>query len=241
MNMRILALVLWIALPMPAALAQQREEVFPKIYEVKYRSPEDIARILEGFASRIAISPTFKTITVIATEKGHVVIAELIRKYDVPARAIELQFHLVRASASGSGTKDALPSAIRGVINDIAALTRYKSFELLDTPVLRAYEGKDVSLSGKGAYFYMIGVGQGGPSIVTLDKKREIQLNDFHIDFTIPFASADPKSSYRNIGVRTALNIGDGETVVVGASQIQEEAAGHGAAIITIVTARILN
>lgn len=241
MSMRTIALVLCLVLPMPAALSQEKEEwPVTRIYEVKYRSPGDIAKLLEGFGIKISVSDAFKTISLMTIEKQHAVIAELIRKYDVPARTIELQFHLVRASAAGAPPKETLPAGIRGVIHEIATLTRYKTFELLDTPVLRATEGKDASLTGQGHYEYAILIGRGGPSIVALDKKREIRLDAFTIRLSVPVTTIDGKLVYRNVGVETALSIGDGESVVVGASQIQAEAAGAGAAIITIVSARIL-
>ncbi len=225
----------------PSAIAQQRVEAVPKIYEIKWRSAEDLARLLLGFASHISTSERFNTLTATATEKDHEVISALIRKYDVAARTIEFQFYLIKASTAGEGIKDGLPDKVRKVINEVAALTRYKSFELLDGPVLRTNEGKGASLSGKGQYFYTVALGAGGGSIVTTEQgKRQIRVDVFAIQFSIPVAASEQKPIFKDVGVSTSFTIGDGETVVLGASQIQQESREPGAAIITVVTARIL-
>lgn len=244
MKRSIIAALLTGLLSVPLAWSQDEEKVVPKVYEIKWRSASEIEQLVLGFRGyihNIAHSDSFKTLTVTATEKGHAVIAELIRKYDVPAKTIEFQFYLVKASASGEGIKDGLPDKIRKVLNEVAALTRYKSFEMLDAPTVRISEGKKAGLSGKVPYFYYLDFGE-GIAIVTMEQgKRQIRVNEFGINFAVPSGYEGQKPLFREVGVHTSFSLGDGETIVVGASQIQEEAKSPGAAIIIVVTAKILD
>ena len=239
MTMRRVALMLLvIALSAPAVTAQH-EQMVPKLYPVKWRTPEEIARLLDGFAPRITAS-SMQTITVVANEQTHVAIAELIRKYDVPAKTIDFQFYLIKASAAGEGIKDGVPDKIRRVIGDIAALTRYRSFELLDAPTVRATEGRNVTVSGKGVYFYTLSIAGRGTSVVTTEKSRQIQVGEFHVSFSVPTGSMEGKSMFRDVGVATSFNIQDGETLVVGASHIRDDPKETGSAIITVVTGKVI-
>ena len=234
---------LMLALTVPCAWSQQGDEVVSKIYQMKWRSADEIAGVVEGFRDHhttISISGSFNTLTVRSTEKNHTVIGELIRKYDVPAKTIEFQFYLIKATSSAEGMKDGLPGPIRKVMTEVAGLTRYKGFESVDAPVLRASEGKQAHLSGKGQYFY--GLGLKGVRIVLTDTgKRQIRVDEFSVNFAIPTGYSEKQYLVRDVGVNTSFTIGDGETIVVGASQIREESKDQGAALITVVTARVLD
>jgi hypothetical protein len=235
---RVVLMLLVIALSAPAVTAQH-EQMVPKLYPVKWRTPEEIARLLDGFAPRITAS-SMQTITVVANEQTHVAIAELIRKYDVPAKTIDFQFYLIKASVSGDGIKDGVPDKIRRVIGDIAVLTRYRSFELLDSPAVRATEGRDVVLSGKGVYFYRLSISGRGTTVLADEKSRRIHVNDFDIGFSIPTYGVDGKPGFRDVGVRTSFDMQDGETLVVGASHIRDDPKETGSAIITVVTGKVV-
>src|SRR5207247_10166094 len=138
---------------------------------------------------------------------GHTLLQNLIQKYDVPARTVEFQFYLIKAMAAGEGLKDGLPDEIKKVVSDVAALTRFKSFELLDSPVVRASEGKEIDISGKGTYFYSLELGGRGVSIVTTDeKKQQILVDRFGIHFSIPTGLGDSQLSLREVGDLSSLS-----------------------------------
>ena len=241
MKRKILALML--ALTVPCAWSQQPQEVVSKIYQMKWRSADEIAGVVAGFRdgqTDFSVSPSFNTLTVRTNEKNHIVIGELIRKYDVPAKTIEFQFYLIKATSAAEGMKDGLPEKIRKVMAEVAGLTRYKGFESVDAPVLRASEGKQSQLSGKGQYFY--GLSLKGVRIVLTDTgKRQIRVDEFGVNFSIPTGYSEKQYLIRDVGVNTSFTIGDGETIVVGASQIREESKDQAAALITVVTARVID
>jgi len=214
-----------------------------KVYQIKWRNAVEITGVLAGFVgARLSASNAFNTITVTTDpDVDQAVFQNLIQKYDVPPRTVEFQYYLIKASAPGQGLKDGLPDKIKKVVNEVAALTRFKSFELLDSPVVRASEGKEIDLSGKGIYFYSLSLGGRGVSIVTTDdKKQQVLVDRFGVHFSIPTHPGFADSKFRDVGVTTSLRLGDGETVVVGASQIQDHTKEPAAAIITVVTGKIV-
>ncbi len=239
-------------------MAQQKEGVAPKIYEIKHREPNDIAGLLTSMdmgLGSVSINPAFNTITVRTNEQGHAAVADLIRKYDVPLRTIEFQFFLIQANATGEGLKNGLPEKVQKALKEIASLTRYKGFEIIDAPFLRTQEDpirnrRPVGIKGKGIYNYTISIADA--LINTEENKRLIRIGGFNITFTRPFGdeslvtevnpSGGPGVKKVNLSVvaelSTPFSIAEGEIVVLGASQVESKQLGP--AIITIVTAKIL-
>src|SRR5206468_8017321 len=108
-------------------------------------------------------------------------------------------------------------------------------------PLFARAKEKEIDISGKGTYFYSLELGGRGVSIVTTDeKKQQILVDRFGIHFSIPTGLGDSKLALRDVGVVTSLTLGDGETIVVGASQIQDHSKEPAAAIITVVTGKIV-
>src|SRR5436309_11292244 len=104
MKARLLVPILATMLASTPALSQQKAEPGARIYEIKWRNAEEIAKLLRGFVGGfIDASESFNTVTVVGSEKEHEVISALLRKYDVPARTIEFQFYIIRATTSGEG------------------------------------------------------------------------------------------------------------------------------------------
>lgn len=229
--------------------AQQKDELTPKIYEIKWQRADEIARLLVGLdVVQVVGFSTFNTLTVRANEQGHMAVADLIRKYDVPEKTIEFQFFLIKARTTGDGLKDGVPDKVQKVIKDVAGLTRYKSFEVIDAPFLRTQGGKMSQLNGQGIYNYgiRISVQKGQPAVSAEDKRREIRIDSFSIDFLAPGVlpqgkPAPPGPNVKPMGsLTTSFNIVEGDIVVIGASQAEQEGKEPGSAIITVVTARIL-
>ncbi len=134
------------------AWPQEPKERTTKMYQLKWRNARDIAGLLGALGCCFSVSDGFNTISATTDSTGHTLLQNLIEKYDVPARTVEFQFYLIKATAAGEGLKDGLPDKIKKVVSEVAALTRFTSFELLDSPVVRASEGKEIDISGKGTY-----------------------------------------------------------------------------------------
>jgi hypothetical protein len=236
----VLIFALLVAAPI---LAQQKEGLTAKVYEVKNRRVDDIFKLLIGLDVNLvneSINSAFNTFTVRADEQGHAKVAELIRKYDTPIRTIEFQFFLIKASTIGEGLKNGLPEKVQKAVKELASLTRYKGFELIDAPFLRTREGSSTSaINGEGIYNYRITLSN--PEISTETNKRQIKIWQFYIDFSREKVFSDGKKSQKNIAqLSTAFNIDEEAVVIIGASNVEREERDPGTAIITIVTAKIL-
>lgn len=244
MTKMISGLLIIAALMSSSVWAQQKEELTPRIYEIKWQRAEDIQRLLVGMnVEVVALNFAFNTITVRANEQGHIAVADLIRKYDVSEKTIEFQFFIIKARTTGEGLKDGVPERVQKVIRDIAGLTHYKSFEVIDSPFLRTQEGKQSQIEGKGIYDYgiRISVRKGEPVVSAEDKRRDIRVDSFNMSFQVPAVLPDGKSSVKTVGnLSTSFNIIEGDIVVIGASQVEQDGKDPGSAIITVVTATIL-
>jgi hypothetical protein len=236
----VLAIALFLATPI---LSQEKEGLTTKVYDIKHKDASAIAQLLMTLdvgssPGSISMNPVFNTVTIRANEQGHAAAADLIRKYDVPAKTIEFQFYLIKGSATGEALKEGLPVKVQGALHELASVMQYKfkGFELIDAPYIRTQEGtlSMANLTGKGIYNYKI-------TLSRIMVKSQIQIGDFQIYFSVPSISTDGKLSSKNVAeLATPFSIAEGEIVVLGASQIDREGKEPGAAIITIVTARIL-
>jgi hypothetical protein len=251
---RISSLFMVAVLIVSTAWAQKTEGLVAKVYEIKNRKVEDIIPLLVGMNVEVlvnSINRALNTVTVRANSEGHSVVEALIKKYDIPRKTIEFQFFLIRAATAGEALKDGLPEKVQKVIKEIAGLTKYKSFEVIDSPFIRVQEESQASLSGKGTYDYGImlqvrgGVSTGSGEL----NNRQIRIDRFQITFSDSksWAEALKNVSKTPIGpmpspqsLDTSFNIAENETVVIGASQVDSGANASEIAIITVVTAKVL-
>jgi len=233
-----------------STIAANKQEF--KIYELKHRTAKSIVNLLPP---RVEIYPNmeFNTISVTASSEMHESIASILEKYDVPnvpTKTIQFQFFMVKASNSDNAArsiadlkKAGLPEKALTALNEVAGLTRYKGFELIDAPTLLAREGNDAGLSGQIANGqYSLGLSRieviGGDSIFYEDK---IRIANFVANFDIR-QSSQPAGSlggprYNRIGINTTLEFSSDEPVVIGG--IAGNDGVSDISVITIVTATI--
>jgi len=215
-----------------------------KVFEVKYRDPFSLANVLTRLTSGFkgaGITPNseFKTLTVRDFPENLVAIEEALKRLDTPGAPptnIELHMHVLLASNAGSGSLD-VPAELKDVLAELRGTLNYKTYELAASVVQRLTETSQV-LQGNGTaevpggnagvpnlslpyeyYLRSVSLVQnatGGPSV---------QIADFSFN-----ASTD-KDRAR---VQTALNLRDGEKVVVGTAAIRNRA------LVIVLTAKLL-
>ena len=215
-----------------------------KVFEVKYRDPGSLANVLSRLTSgfkgaAISASTEFRTITVRDFPENLTTIEEAIKRLDTPAAPrpnIELHMHALIASNSGGGGRE-VPAEIKDVLAQLQGTLNYKNYELAASVVQRLTETQR-GMNGQGTaeipgtpgalnvsmpYEYFIGA-------VSLSQDPagafSVQIGDFSFS-TI----SDNKDKAR---VQTALNLRDGEKVVVGTATIRSRA------LVVVLTAKLI-
>jgi hypothetical protein len=215
-----------------------------KVFEVKYRDPFSLANVLTRLTSGFkgaGITPNneFKTLTVRDFPENLVTIEEALKRLDTPGAPptnIELHMHVLLASNAGSGSVD-VPPELKDVLAELRGTLNYKTYELAASVVQRLTETPR-GLQGSGTaevasgnpgtpnfimpYEYFLGAvslvqnATGGPSV---------QIGEFS------FSAISDKDRAK---VNTALNLRDGEKVVVGTAAIRNRA------LVVVLTAKLL-
>jgi hypothetical protein len=225
--------------------ADPRENIFTKgfrtkIFAVKYRNVDRLAAVLRSLmssgAASISASSEFKSITVRDFPENLATMEEALQRLDTPSAPrpnIELHMHVLIASNTRGrpgGTTAPVPAELRDVLKQLGETLTYQNYELvtsdvqrLTTEMTRAVEVKGTAeLSGENptapslsmVYNHdlqsvsLIQTATGGPTV---------EIGYFRFTALI---DKDPPG----VGIGTALNLRDGEKVVVGTANMRNRA-----------------
>ena len=224
-----------------------------KIFEVKYRDAESIAKVLRQLGSgfrgaSISANSEFKTVTVRDFPENLATIEEALKRLDTPAAPrsnIELHMHVLIASNSSAGESPAsaqLPAELKDVLTQLRATLNYRNYELATSVVQRLTEtprglrGKGIAEisrtqapvgSGNLPYEYVI-------NMVTLNSTATgatiVQIGEFAFTTGLTSQALDNRTQ-----VQTALNLRDGEKVVVGTATLGDRA------LIIVLSAKVVS
>jgi hypothetical protein len=232
----------------PAVLAQQpsttpekpkddfvtERQFKSKIFEVKYREPHSMANVLRQLGSGfkgagISANSEFKTLTVRDFPENLVTIEEAIKRLDTPAdrpSGVQMHMHVLLASnRTGAPPAGEIPAELKDVITELRGTLTYRNYELV-TSVLQRLTETNRGHNGSGLTQV-----PGNQSNVTT-AQYEYSVNQLSF---VPSASGaqaiqiqDFIFSLNGDGIRgrvqTALNLRDGEKVVVGTATITDRA-----------------
>ena len=214
-----------------------------RVFEVKYRDPNSLLSALYNLGSgfkgaAMSANSEFRTITVRDFPENLATIEEALKRLDVPAAprpSIELHMHVVIASNSG-GTATEVPADLKDVLTQLRGTLNYRNYELAASIVQRLAETPR-GLQGSGTaelpstnpaspesvmrYDYFIN----NVSLVqNASGATSVQIAEFA--FVAP--------STERVKVQTALNLRDGEKVVVGTATIRNRA------LVIVLTAKLI-
>jgi type II secretory pathway component GspD/PulD (secretin) len=232
----------------PAALAQQpnttqekpkedfvtERQFKSKIFDVKHREPSSIANVLRQLGSGfkgagISANNEFKTLTVRDFPENLATIEEAIKRLDTPAAppsSVQMHMHVLMASNRvGTTPAGEIPVELKDVITELRGTLTYRNYELI-TSVLQRLTETNRGLNGSGLaqvpgaqsgittarYEYYVNQLSFVPSA---SGAQSIQIQDFV--FTLAGEGIQGR-------VQTALNLRDGEKVVVGTATINDRA-----------------
>jgi len=219
-----------------------------KVFEVKYRDAASLAKVMQPLGSgfkgaSVWANSEFKTITIRDFPENLATIEEALKRLDTPAAPrpnIELHMYvLVASNTSGAGdTPAAVPTELKDVLTQLRGTLNYRNYELVASVVQRLTESNrgwqgngtaEVSSGNSGIpnlnlpYRYNIG----SVSLVqNATGAPTVQINEFS------FTTLNERD---NAQVQTALNLRDGEKVVVGTATIKSRA------LVIVLTAKVLN
>lgn len=225
-----------------------------KVFEVKYRDVDSLAKVLRSLGSGFkgaSISPNseFKTLTVRDFPENLATIEEALKRLDtpgVPRPNIELHMYVLIASNtggnSGGTTAPQVPAELKDVLTQLRETLSYRNYELATTVVQRLTETSR-GLRGKGTT-QISGSPPAGGSVnlpyeylinsVTLASPSTgasiIQIGEFSFSTGLTSTTLDNRTQ-----VQTALNLRDGEKVVVGTTTLGDRA------LIIVLTAKLVN
>ena len=219
-----------------------------KVFEVKYRDAGKLAGVLQGLGSRsasVSANSEFKTITVRDYPENLVIMEEALKRLDTPVAPrpnIELHMHVLVASNTTGNKGDStaqVPAELKDVLTQLRETLSYRHYELATSVVQRLTTDTPRGVEGKGTleisredlnapniqmpYEYNI-------NFVSLVQNATdgptVQINEFR------FGAVTDKD---HAGVQTALNLRDGEKVVVGTATIRNRA------LIVVLSAKVVN
>ena len=215
-----------------------------KVFEVKYRDPNSLANVLTRLTSGFkgaGITPNaeFKTLTVRDFPENLATIEEALKRLDTPGAPrpdIELHMHVLLASNVGSAGLD-VPTELKDVLTELRGTLNYKNYELAASVVQRLTETSSV-LQGNGT----AEVSSGNSGVPNLSMPYEYYIRSVSLvpnpggaqslqiaDFAFTSSTGNDRAR-----IQTALNLRDGEKVVVGTATIRSRA------LIVVLTAKLL-
>lgn len=224
-----------------------------KIFDVKYRDANSIAKVLRqlgsGFkGSMVSANSEFKTLTVRDFPENLATMEEALKRLDTPAAPrpnIELHMHVIIASNTSGTTGGAtaqVPAELRDVLTQLRETFSYRNYALATSVVQRLTETPR-GLHGKGTAEISPSPASAGSvnlpyeysiNSVTLASTPAgapiIQIGEFAFSTGLTSSTLDNRTQ-----VQTALNLRDGEKVVVGTAAYGDRA------LIIVLTVKIIS
>ena len=213
-----------------------------RVFEVKYRDPNSLLNALyllgSGFkGSAMSASPEFRTITVRDFAENIATMEDALKRLDVPAAPrpnIELHMHVLIASNAG-GTATEAPAELKDVLTQLRGTLNYRNYELAASIVQRLTETPR-GLHGSGIA-ELPSTNPGTPDSMPY----EFSINNISLVQNATGAASVQIAEFTFVTqekerarVQTALNLRDGEKVVVGTATIRNRA------LVIVLTAKLV-
>jgi hypothetical protein len=233
------------------------EPLLSHVYQLKYADPKGLVKLLSPYAPQIGGSVLFdeqlKALAITTRKDAFPEIEQIIKRFDVPPPPvlnIDLTIYLM--SAQGTPSPGAVPPELEPVVKQLKNTFSYKSYQLIDTQVMRVRAGQGADVSG-----VVNGAPSVGPnktisqlrfrsaSVSTDEKGRAIRIDGLKVGFRTPVAVASSgpgqgqgqtQFQYIDTGINTDVDVREGQKVVVGKANMD----GSDRASIVVLTAKVV-
>ena len=204
-----------------------------RVFEIKYRDPNSLHNALynlgSGFkGSAMSANSEFRTLTVRDFPENIATVEEALKRLDVPVAPrpnIELRMHVLIASNAGGTTTEA-PADLKDVLTQLRGTLNYRNYELAASIVQRLTETPR-ALQGSGA----AELPSTNPGTPNSPMSYEYSFNNISLVQNATGAPSVQIAEFTFVAierdrarVQTALNLRDGEKVVVGTATIRNRA-----------------
>ena len=228
-----------------------QEQVKVRLYHVKNVDPFALENALSPFvkSGQVLVVPSreLKTLTISGNPAVLDAVESMIRELDVAppkAEAIEITAYLLAASVAGP-VDQKLPGALAPVMKQLNATFQYRSYQLLDTVLIRNLAGVPGSSTGVVAMPEF--AGQNGnytlryaSADVLHDSKGTLfRIRDLMLMLETPkltkAADGSSLTTMQHSGFSTSIDAREGQMVVVGKTSYEP----GDKALIAVLTAKI--
>ena len=182
-----------------------------RTFTFKYKDADKAAAIIKPLVSAdgsISIQLSANSLQVTDRASNLRDIAKALAEFDAPAKAFHIVIRLVSAGRVAEPAR--VPDDLRDVAQKLSML-RYNSFEDVGDATIDAKEGDPGSVEMQSGYRAEFKLGEYDPT------SDSIKVNDFHLS-KLQGAQKDQLTSL----LKTTLNLGIGQTYIVGASKAPE-------------------
>jgi hypothetical protein len=221
------------------AFAQEQPKTVQKLIEIKYADPDRVARFVQGPNISVRSDSSLHAIIVYGLPEAVASVEEMVKKVDVAPVNVELTVYLV--SGNSHDATDDLPKDLASTAKQLHGVFAYKSYRILQSFILRDREngrgngtGTSGTLPGSSAtynfHYQSLTVSNGTPRIVHIDNAQ--------FSVNTPTGQRDDKGHViaDTSSINTDLDVGEGQKVVVGKSNVH----GSDDALILVITAQVV-
>jgi hypothetical protein len=214
-----------------------------KMIQLKHISTESTMAIIATFGRGSVVSnqdPRARYVTVSGPAELIQSIEDAIRKIDVAppvTKNIESTFHILLAG----GQAGDVPKELDGVVQQLRTVFGLKSFRLLETAVIRGRDGAETNgamasptKQDTPARYY---IAYGRAQVSGDEKSPRVSFNALRFSAYIQYTTNDGKAFDREASLKTDIDVGAGQKVVVGKTNV--DAASQ--AIFLVVTAKVVD
>ncbi len=221
-----------------SAFAQESQ---PRVVEVKNLDINQLGGFLGTFRVKYSSVPGSRFIALQGNSENVKAAEEALKRIDNPRRDIEFTFQILSAGAQPASEK--LPADLEPVVKQLKGAFVYQAYHLIETMLVKTSEGSEGradgilprSQEGFPAFFQ---VSFQSASLTSEPKASVVHLQNLNINGKFPYvANSKGEIAYSNAGIRTDVDVKEGQKVVVGKANMD----GKDGAIFMIVTARIVD
>lgn len=217
----------------------QSNDYIKRIFALKYADPRQVSQVISIFAKSGMPNYELRSLAVEATASSMQAIEDAIKKLDVAPdqRNVELTVYYLTAGNREATAGNPVPAELSSVTAQLQKAFAYKQYRLLESIVIRtrSMQPSEASsaLAGRPPAIAQLKIRAGA-----IGADGVIHIDQLNAGIRFPIVSNDGKGSvsYNEVGVNTAVDVREGQKVVVGKSGMQ----GPDEALFLVLTAKVL-